>query len=990
LDVSGNYQQTASGVLNIELGGYSAGTNFDLITVSAGGVGGIATLAGTLNVSLTNGFVPTNGASFTFLTASSRAGSFTSFNYPSKDIGMQLSYEPASVTVKVTNLKPIVSNPIADPAPVSYGSGFNLQFPANTFTDPDGDQLTYTASGVPAGIIFNAATRTFTGTPAEAGTFAVTVAATDSGTPSLSATNMFIITVNPAPLTVAAQPQTKTYGEIDPSLTFTVSGLQFSDTADTILTGSLTRAAGETVPGSPYTITQGTLTANSNYTIIFGGSTLAITPAPLSVTSDAKAKGYGAPDPVFTATFAGFVNGDSPAVLQGTLSFVRAPGQNVGQYAIAPGGLSSANYALTFLPGTLTITPAPLSVTADNKTKTYGAPDPAFTVTYAGFVNGDGSAVLTGALTFTRVPGEAVGPYLISPGGLNSSNYVLSFSPGTLTIAPAPLSVTAEDKTKSYGAVDPVFTAAYAGFVNGDTPGALNGALALNRVSGENVGSYSITPSGLSSSNYAIAFNTGNLSITKASLSIIADGKAKTYGASDPALTFTVNGLQLSDTQANVLTGGLARAAGESVVGSPYPITQGTLTANANYTINFTGNSLIVSATPLLVTALDTSRGYGQTNPSFAAVYVGFVNGETNTVLGGLLVLTTSADTNSPVGSYPIVAGGLTATDYSITYSNGTLTVLPQTLTVRAQDATKTYGQPDPAFIAAYSGFANGETATALAGSLVFNRAPGENAGAYAIAPSGLTSTNYVIAFVNGTLTINQATLTVGANHQTKSYGNTDPVMTFTVTGLQFADTEASVLSGALTRDAGETVAGGPYSIRQGTLSANRNYTINFTGNTLAITPVSLSITANSEIKTFGTPDPVFTVTYAGLVNGDTPSGLSGVLAIIRAPGENIGNYAITASGLSSPNYIISFNPGILTIVAPGPVILSLTRVGAANLALSWNAISNATYRVQYKEDLNAVNWTDLAGDVVASANTASKIDVVTAATRYYRVQLLP
>ena len=150
LDITGNYQQTASGSLNIELGGYSAGTNFDLITVSAGGAGGIATLAGTLNVSLTNGFAATNGASFTFLTAASRAGSFSIFNYPSNDIGMQAIYEPASVSLKVTNLKPIVSNPISDPAPITYGSPFNFQFAANAFADPDGDQLTFTASGFPA------------------------------------------------------------------------------------------------------------------------------------------------------------------------------------------------------------------------------------------------------------------------------------------------------------------------------------------------------------------------------------------------------------------------------------------------------------------------------------------------------------------------------------------------------------------------------------------------------------------------------------------------------------------------------------------------------------------------------------------------------------------------------------------------------------------------------------------------------------------------
>ena len=70
-----------------------------------------------------------------------------------------------------------------------------------------------------------------------------------------------------------AQPKTKTYGAADPALTYTAGGLQFSDTAASVLTGTLTRAAGESVAGSPYAITQGTLAANGNYSLSFTGST---------------------------------------------------------------------------------------------------------------------------------------------------------------------------------------------------------------------------------------------------------------------------------------------------------------------------------------------------------------------------------------------------------------------------------------------------------------------------------------------------------------------------------------------------------------------------------------------------------------------------------------------------------------------------------------------------------------------------------------------
>src|ERR1019366_4477298 len=261
---------------------------------------------------------------------------------PSNDIGMQVSYDTTSAKVKVTNLKPVVANPIVAPAPGTYGAAFSFQFPTNTFTDPDNDPLTYTASGMPPGVSFVGATRTFSGTPTQAGVFPVSVAATDGGTPSLTVTNTFTITINPATLTITALPQSKVYGATDPTLTFTAGGLQFSDTPATVLTGGLARVAGESVASSPYAITQGTLAANGNYAISFTGNTLTITPATLSIAAQSKTKTYGTTDPALTFLAGGLQFSDTPAtVLAGALS--RAPGDTVagGPYAITQGTLAA-------------------------------------------------------------------------------------------------------------------------------------------------------------------------------------------------------------------------------------------------------------------------------------------------------------------------------------------------------------------------------------------------------------------------------------------------------------------------------------------------------------------------------------------------------------------------------------------------------------------------------------------------------------------------
>jgi TPR repeat protein len=82
-----------------------------------------------------------------------------------------------------------------------------------------------------------------------------------------------------------------------------------------------------------------------------------------------------------------------------------------------------------------------------------------------------------------------------------------------------------------------------------------------------------------------------------------------------------------------------------------------------------------VSPAPLTITANDASKVQGQGNPDFTANYRGFVNGENETCLDGALRFTTPATDNSPAGSYPVTPGGLTASNYNITFVDGTLKV---------------------------------------------------------------------------------------------------------------------------------------------------------------------------------------------------------------------------------------------------------------------------------------------------------------------------
>src|SRR5207245_1694127 len=207
-------------------------------------------------------------------------------------------------------------------------------------------------------------------------------------------------------------------------------------------------------------------------------------------------------------------------------------------YPITPSGAASANYSISFVAGTLTITTAALSITADDKSKVYGAALASIPVSFSGFVNGDNASSLSSpvVLSTSASASSNVGTYPITPSAAASANYNISFVAGTLTVTTAALTITADDKSKVYGAALPALTASYSGFVNGDSVGSLSSPVVLSTSASasSNVATYPITPRGAASANYSISFVAGTLTVTTAALIITADDKSKVYGAALP------------------------------------------------------------------------------------------------------------------------------------------------------------------------------------------------------------------------------------------------------------------------------------------------------------------------------------------------------------------------------------------------------------------------------------------------------------------------
>ena len=159
-----------------------------------------------------------------------------------------------------------------------------------------------------------------------------------------------------------------------------------------------------------------------------------------------------------------------------------------------------------------------VTVTAKSVSRLYGQANPSLnSVIYRGFLNGDGPSSLSGVLSCTTTATQAspVGTYSITCTGLSSSNYAVNFVPGTLSVTPAPLTITANDATKILNAALPTFSATYSGFASGDGPSSLTRTLSCTSTATATspVGSYPITCAGQSSNNYAIAYTSGSLKI---------------------------------------------------------------------------------------------------------------------------------------------------------------------------------------------------------------------------------------------------------------------------------------------------------------------------------------------------------------------------------------------------------------------------------------------------------------------------------------------
>ena len=526
---------------------------------------------------------------------------------------------------------------------------------------------------------------------------------------------------------VTPDAKTKVYGDADPTLTGTLSGFLAADG----VTATYSRTAGETVAGSPYTISATLSPAGvlGNYNITYNTANFTITTKPASVTPDAKSKVYGEADPTLTGTLSGFLAADGV-----TATYSRTPGETVAgspytiSATLSPSGVLG-NYNVTYNTANFTITPRPVTVTASTDTKVYdgtknsaGTP----TVTLGTLAAGD-----TGVFAQTFDSSNAGSRTLTPTGSIHNAslvdvtaNYNITFATASGTITKRPITVTAQTNTKVYdgtpsASATPVVTSALSpAIVSGDTANFIETYDNKNAGTVKTLAASGSVNDGNGGNNYQVTFvedHTGV--ITARPITVTAQTNTKVYDGGTSALATPVVTSALTPAIVSGDTANFIETYDNKNAG-----TAKTLTASGsvndgnsgnNYTVTFVQDHTgVINKAPLTITAQTNTKTYdGNTSAVATPTFSGLQTGDTVTGLAEAYTDPNAGTGKTLTVSAYTVNDGNSGNNYTVsTVDNHTGVINKANATIVVTPYNVAYdGNPHTATVTSITGV-NGET----------------------------------------------------------------------------------------------------------------------------------------------------------------------------------------------------------------------------------------------------------------------------------------
>ena len=638
-----------------------------------------------------------------------------------------------------------------------------------------------------------------------------------------------MLTIKPAPLTVTAKSYTIVETEALPTYEATYSGWKNGEN-ESVLTKKPTlscNAPADKTPGT-YDITVSGAEAQ-NYTFTYVNGKLTITQAPtITVKAVAKEMVYGDAVPELTYTVEGGTLTGTPV-----LTTTATSKSDVGEYDITLAKGTITYPRLNLVGAKLTVKKATVAVTAKSETIVETMALPTFEATYSGWKNGQDESVLTKKPTFTcNAPADKTpGVYDIVVSGAEAKNYAFTYTNGKLTITQAPtITLKAVAKEMVYGDAVPELTYTVEGGELSGTP-----VLTTTATSKSDVGEYDITIAKGTITYPRLELKGAKLTVKPAAVTVSAGTYTMKQNEPRPTFKATYSGWKNDDTEA-VLTKQPTFATTAPADNKPgeYEVTVSGAEAK-NYTFTYVSGKLVITAADAItIVATDATMVYGDKLPELKYT----VSGGTIT---GTPVLTCEATSDSPVGEYVIKVEKGTVDYANLVLVNGKLTITQAKLTVTAEDATRVYGDENPALTVKYSGWKNSDTEDSLDKKPTATTAATKatDAGTAEIVVDGGEAKNYTFEYKKGTLTITKAELTVKAEDVTREAEQPNPEFTLVYTGWKNDDTESVLISKPVaTTEATEKSEPGTYDIVVSGGEA-KNYTFKYVNGVLTVIPSS-------------------------------------------------------------------------------------------------------------------------------------------------------
>ena len=416
------------------------------------------------------------------------------------------------------------------------------------------------------------------------------------------------ITVNKAPLTIKANDQAKVQGQPNPPLTLTYTGFVNGDDVASLSPPPVVSTTATTAsPANTYPIAVDGA-GSPNYEITYEPGTLTVTATKQRQTirfDPLPATTYGdvSFDPGATATSGlpvGYTS-DNPAVAAIVNGRIQITGAGTAVITASQAG-SDAYEPAADVVQTLVVSPAALTIRADDKTRLFSHPNPPLTITYTGFVNNETATVLSSpaVVSTAAVISSPVGDYPITIDGATATNYIITFIGGTLRVQPLPPQTISfnELPVKTYGKA-PFAAGAKASsgltveYASSDPSIATiaDGVITIHAA-----GTTVITASQPGNMSFAPAAPVARmLTVKKANLSVAAKSLTKKEGEPNPSLSILYSGFVNGDdagdfSPAPVISTTVTTAA----VAGVYPITVSGTISSSNYNIAYFDGTLTV------------------------------------------------------------------------------------------------------------------------------------------------------------------------------------------------------------------------------------------------------------------------------------------------------------------------------------------------------------------------------------------------------------